>query len=311
MKLFSLRVWGTRVKKAFSDRRQSPRAAAPHPQGALWGRAKVTDLLMRSPSHIALIGRTGSGKTTAAKWLVTAAITFGVKVHILDFDNEYSDLPLPRFTPPFIITSSAPLPWLLAQMERPGEGGHGIALAVASASAASLEAVERELRAMYNDRTATAAAARLRVLKKYIVLNNDEPPAPGIWDLSMIPDPEERAMLSQFLASYIVAASPGTHPSLLVIEEAGMGATQYFLRSLLYLSRRRGVRIIYISHALPPTELIADFDLLLFDAGSIAYKLLSELRLPIPAPAGLRPGEAWWVRGTKARKIQFPPWVKI
>ena len=92
------------------------------------------------------------------------------------------------------------------------------------------------------------------------------------------------------------------------MEECGLGATQHFLKDLLYMARRRGLKLIYVSHSLPPLEVLSNFTLLLFDMGPLTARVVRELRLPIPL-SSLKVGEAWLITGPGLpKKVKFPLW---
>ncbi len=60
--------------------------------------------------HVAILGRTGSGKTTTSKFIVSKVWEFGVPVLVFDYENEYRDLIIllgGRIVSPFISTFPA------------------------------------------------------------------------------------------------------------------------------------------------------------------------------------------------------------
>ena len=271
--------------------------------------------------HLMLVGRTGSGKTTAARAVLHRALHLALyDIVILDWDKEYDSLPLEIHTPPFSI--AAPLPLVadaLAEVERAEEGGHMVALHLRRALAAAPpgRAAER-LRtdistASYSLRgVLEAAAARLETVSKYVEFGAATPAEDngahglrgGVYLLSEIPSIWERAALQQFLAMFHVLARTNPTPSILVIEEGGMGARTTFLRHLMAHARRRGVKVVFISQSMPPAEVRQSFEVLVFDTD---WELRRALRAPIP-DAPLRPGECWWVRrGGAPKKLRFAP----
>jgi DNA polymerase III delta prime subunit len=268
--------------------------------------------------HLLLVGRTGSGKTTAARAVLHRALRSGLfDVIVLDWDAEYDDLPLETRAPPFPLAAPpALLADALAEVERAEEGGHMVAayLREALATATPEKAIEHLRReaaiaASYPLRGALEAAeARLKTILKYTEFVPPEPDAElglreGVYLLAEIASIWERASVQQFLAMYHVLSRRSPVPSLLVIEEGGMGARTTFLRHLLALARRRKVRVVFITQGpLPPPELLHSFELLLFDT---TWGLRKELRAPI-LDSALRPGECWWVRrGGKPKKQKF------
>ena len=151
-----------------------------------------------------------------------------------------------------------------------------------------------------------AAAARLEIVAKYVEFASLGEEAnglsEGVYLLSDIPSIWERAAVQQFLAMFHTLARRSPVPSLLVVEEGGMGARITFLRHLLALARRRGVKLIFISQSMPPAEIRQSFELLLFDTD---WEIRRALRAPIP-DGDLQPGECWWVRrGGLPKKLRF------
>jgi DNA polymerase III delta prime subunit len=267
--------------------------------------------------HLLLVGRTGSGKTTAARTVIMRALRqHFCDVIVLDWDAEYLEVPLPVFTPPFEVRAPPLLVAdALAEVERSEEGGHMVShyLRQVLASAPSLEKAAEHLRAEANFSlrgVLEAAAARLKTVLKYIEFMPPRPDAElglreGIYLFSEIPSIWERAAVQQFMTMFHTLARRAPVPSLLVIEEGGMGARTTFLRHLMALARRRGVRVVFVTQGpLPPPELRQSFEILLFDCDQ---ELRRALRVAVPE-SDLKPGECWHVRrdGT-ARKQKFRP----
>jgi DNA polymerase III delta prime subunit len=270
--------------------------------------------------HLLLIGRTGSGKTTAARIILSRALQdYLFDIIVLDWDEEYVELPLPIYAPPFEVRAP---PFLiadaLAEVEREEGSGHMVAahLRKALAAAPSLEKAAERLRADISLSVTPlrgvleAAAARLEIVAKhveFVPLRPDDAELgglrEGVYLLAGIPSIWERAALQQFLAMFHTLVRRSPIPSLLVVEEGGMGARTTFLRHLLALARRRGVRIIFIAQGpLPPPELRQSFEVLLFDSDP---ELRRALRAAIP-DGNLEPGECWWVRrDATAKKLRF------
>jgi DNA polymerase III delta prime subunit len=267
--------------------------------------------------HLLLVGRTGSGKTTAARYLVDHVCVRRrfARPAVLDWDGEYAGyLPLPVYKPPFEVPALPPLvASALAEVERAEEGGHMVAWYLQK----MLEEtnIERAIERLRTDLTAPqlrgaleAARARAEIVKKYV---NFAPPSSeialseGIYLLSEMESIWERACVQQFLATYIVLSKTDPVPLILLIEEGGMGARTTFLKHVLALARRRWIKIIFISQALPPFEVLPNFEILLFDSD---WRTRRELGAPIPH-SPLKPGECWWVqRAERPVKLKFKPW---
>jgi len=278
--------------------------------------------------HLLLVGRTGSGKTSAARAILSRTLRNGLfDVVILDWDAEY-DLPLPVYEPPFPISAPPPLVAdALAEVERSTEGGHSVAhfLKRAVASAADFEKAAGKLRSMqlevvsYSLKAALEAAfMRLETIAPHVEFTASNEPAgleEGVYLLSEIPSVWTRASIQQFLSAFHVFARrrlliarerdpllPPVPPSILVIEEGGMGARATYLYHLMREARKARTRIIYLSQTLPPAEILQSTELLLFDTN---WQIRKELRAPIP-DSELRLGECWWVRRAGApKKLRF------
>jgi hypothetical protein len=288
----------------------------------------------RMAPHLLLVGRTGSGKTSAARWVIDHICIRKrlARFIILDWDEEYAGfLPAAVYSPPFELPAPAkpprpydpsPQPSLppqladaLAEVERSEEGGHMVAAVLRSiltteqdlARAAQRLRMEAQHASSWLKGIFEAAAARAEIVGKYTLLNGaaelSEPE--GVFLLSEIPSIWERAALQQFLSMYFMFIKNDSVPTLLVIEEGGMGARTTFLRHLLAHARRRGVRVIFITQGpLPPPELRQSFEVLLFDSDpAIRY----ELRAAVP-DRPLAVGECWWIRrGERPLPFRFKP----
>jgi hypothetical protein len=229
---------------------------------------------------------------------------------ILDWDEEYAGfLPAAVYSPPFLLPTPpvpAPRPALppqfadaVAEVERAEEGGHMVAAVLREVLQSERDLMQAVQRLKLIARNASwlrgvleAAAVRLETVARYVVFN-DEDNIEGIYLLSEIPSIWERAAIQQFLAMYFVLAKTAPTPTLLVIEEGGMGARTTFLRHLMAHARRQGVRVVFITQGpLPPPELRQSFEILLFDSDpAIRY----ELRAAVP-DRPLAVGECWWIR---------------
>jgi DNA polymerase III delta prime subunit len=278
----------------------------------------------RMAPHLLLVGRTGSGKTTAARTIIDYIVLRKrlARALILDWDDEYAGyLPLPVFEPPFPLPAPpppapAPRPSLppsfadaVAEVERAEEGGHMVAAFLREVlQTEDLAHAVQRLRLIARDQSwlrgiIEAATIRLEIVAKYTVFAEEEPE--GIYLLAEIPSIWERAAIQQFLAMYFVLAKTAPTPTLLVIEEGGMGARTTFLRHLLAHARRQGVRVVFITQGpLPPPELRQSFEILLFDSDpAIRY----ELRAAVP-DRPLAVGECWWIRrGERPLPFRFKP----
>jgi DNA polymerase III delta prime subunit len=281
--------------------------------------------------HLLLVGRTGSGKTSAARAILSCALREGLyDVTILDWDAEYAGLvPLEVHEPPFEIAAPpAVVADALAEVERMEGSGHGVAFFLRKAMAAganfgkaaeklrtSLEVTSYALRAALE-----AAIVRLETLAPYINFGVGAPEEncglrEGIYLLSEIFSIWDRSAVRQFLAMYHVAARrraailaerDPSHapplPSILVIEEGSVGAHSTYLKHLAVEARTARVKVVLISQEPPPPEIHQNFEILLFDTN---WQIRRQLRAPIP-DGTLQPGECWWVRrGSAPKKLKF------
>ena len=183
-------------------------------------------------------------------------------------------------------------------------------MAVASAQSYDWDGIMKLLR-LRSDGPSQAALYRVSVLAKYTILSELKPSdlypnKLAVYDLSPIVDPEERAIVQQFMASLLTYYADPSARTLLVIEEGGAGVNVYFLKTLLMIARRRGVKLLFVSQTLPPLELLNSFTLLLFDLGPQAQRVAYELKAPIPIKR-LKVGEAWLIDGPGfPKKVKFP-----
>jgi hypothetical protein len=278
--------------------------------------------------HLLLVGRTGSGKTSAARYIIDYLTVRKCLLRsiVLDWDAEYVGyLPMQVFKPPFPLPAPpAPQPALpppladaVAEVERAEEGGHMIAAILKRVllQEKTLNDAVRRLRIEARDASSwlrgilEAAAVRLETVAKYVILNSTEYEGihyEGIFLLAEIQSIWERAAVQQFLAVYFTLSKRDPVPLLLVIEEGGMGARTTFLRHLLAIARRKEVKVVFITQGpLPPPELRSSFEVLLFDCD---WEMRRTLRAPL-SDSPLKQGECWWVRrAEKPIKLKFKPW---
>ena len=254
----------------------------------------------RGCPHLAIIGRTGAGKTTLAKKVTLFLISKGapsVPVQVLDFDQEYMDLPLETVTQPFKIPSEEiNLSWLLSQINRPELGGYGI-----SGVFYLLEEdnnLDNIIMRVKHDLTLPqtvkfAVLWRLQVIRKYFTISSDisDPEYANVrFDLSSVLDLRERQLVQQILASILMF-----QPGYLVIEEGLIGN---WLDDILALARRRKRKIVFVGQRLP--EQIQNFEVVLFTP------YITNLRtfpLPLPVSPSTDKG-AWWVGGLGVHRLK-------
>jgi ABC-type cobalamin/Fe3+-siderophores transport system ATPase subunit len=257
--------------------------------------------------HLAIVGRSGAGKTTLTKKIIGNLLnnTSNNKV-VLDFDNEYSDLPLQVLTPPFPLPRGVSLSWLLSQAVRPFReegGGFGISgllsLFLFEDDEDNMK-IDEMITRVKTDHTIPfnirfAALWRLNIIKKFFVFDNhDYNSSSSRFDLSMIPDIRERQVVEQILASLIIDRSPG--PLFLVIEE---GVPGEWLSDVLMLARRRGVRIIYVSQSLPPSSVLPSFEVVFFTPYFNTHP-----QLPLPINPSLDRG-VWWIGALGVHRLSL------
>jgi hypothetical protein len=265
--------------------------------------------------HLLLVGRTGSGKTSAARWIVDYACVRRrfARFIILDWDEEYAGfLPAAVYSPPFELPALPPLiASALAEVERAEEGGHFVAWYLQKVleevpPEKVAERIRGDLTVPHHLRGALeAAAARWEIIEKYtrfVAARSEVELNEGIYLLA-VPSIWERVAVQQFLATYLTLIKRDAVPTILVVEEGGMGARTTFLKHILALARRRWIKIIFISQTLPPPELLPNFEVLLFDCD---WRTRRELGAPIPH-SPLKPRECWWVRrAERPLKFRFP-----
>jgi DNA polymerase III delta prime subunit len=286
--------------------------------------------------HLLLVGRTGSGKTTAAKYFIARALHYYTEVIVLDWDNEYNKILSPSYDPPFLIDARiAHVTDAVTEVERSEGSGHGVSYfirkaledAAQHARANLFQAAAERLRARtlevssYALRAALEAAlVRLELLAPYVFVNTSASIARalsrGTYKLFKIPSIWTRSTVRQFLSVFHVVArraaliayeeEPAIHdppdPSVLVIEEGSVGATTTYMVHLLTEARKAATRVIIISQRLPDAEIVQNCELLLFDTSPAVRRAL---HAAIP-DSRLRVGEAWWVRRDgEAKRISF------
>jgi hypothetical protein len=280
--------------------------------------------------HLLIVGRTGSGKTTAAKHVIARACAYYSDIIVLDWSAEYNTLPgFREYDPPFPIAVEETLVDAVAEVERQEGGGHMLAYFLKKALLSTLNfagAAEKLRSIMATEITsyalraaAEAALARLEILSRYVTLtNNAHAPglARGVYNLSEIASVWERSAIRQFLSVYHIAARgrqaalakryPAAfdppEPSILLIEEGSVGATMTYLNHIMVEARRALCRIVFVSQRLPEEHILQSTEILLFDTSPAIRRAL---HAAIP-DSRLRVGEAWWVRRDgEAKRISF------
>lgn len=264
--------------------------------------------------HLAIVGRSGAGKTSLAKRLMLYLLANEKNVTVLDFDGEYLDTPIPIITPPFLIPPGVSLAWLLSQAARPsgeeGMGGFGLAgltslLIEDSQDVQDVNAKIKELiSALRRDYTLPSTIRfgllwRLMVFRKYFIVQDSELPRNFVADVSSVLDVRERQVTQQILASLIVHSHPtqSSDPLFLFVEE---GVPGDWIRDLVIMSRRRGVRIVYISQSLPPSSVQSSFETIIFTP------FLSPQRLPLSLPVDpAQDRGVWWTGVLGTRRLSL------
>jgi DNA helicase HerA-like ATPase len=277
--------------------------------------------------HLAIVGRSGAGKTMLARHLVMYLLTTKTNssVIVLDFDNEYFDLGLPSVLLPFPLPRVS-LAWLISQAARPsgeeGIGGFGIAGLLTSI----IEDIEEEkqnrngsniddISNIINEIISRirhdfsipnsirfGALWRLRVLRKYFVIARDNVDFPKncVVNISAIPDVRERQIVQQLLSSILVYTRliQSPDPLFLFIEE---GVSGDWISDLIMLARHRGARIIYVSQSLPPSNVLPSFEVVLFTP----FLHNPRPQLPLPTDPATDRG-VWWVGALGVHRLK--PW---
>jgi hypothetical protein len=261
--------------------------------------------------HLALVGRSGTGKTGVVHVLLSRVLRkYFHPIIVLDWEEEYTDMPLPIHAPPF------PVPFLhhllsnalIATVGRFSELDHAIAgwLTRALNQNTSLIGAATELRklAPYS-LAALTASSLLELVWRYIepeVLYNEEEAVleDGVYLLSKIPSIHEREAVQKFLAMLAVLL-PRMLGRIIVIEKKWLNDDWFFFRRLFNYAGSRN-RIVFTSDTLPPPDILSNCELLLFDCDR---EVRRALKAPIP-DTPLKPGECWWVRRTGSpRKLRF------
>jgi hypothetical protein len=243
--------------------------------------------------HLAIIGRTGAGKTSLCKKIVLYLLEKD-NVAILDFDGEYGDMPMLSLSPPFHVPR-VPLSWLISQVVRPEEGGFGIAGALSLLDTDDIEQAYAQLRHDLSlpPNIRFAALWRLSVLRRYFVFDDTALPSTAVYNLSSM-NVRERQVAQQVLASLLTVYS-GAH--FIVVEE-GLSGT--WMKDILALARRRGKRLIFVSQNLP--EDIQNFEVLLFTPYITNPRTFP---LPLPVNPATECG-VWWVGGLGVHRLKLP-----
>jgi DNA helicase HerA-like ATPase len=257
--------------------------------------------------HLWVAGGTGMGKTSLVKRLSLRALERGEKVFIIDYDGEYVDLPLSIIRPPFDINADFDtVAWLLSQAARPEDGGHAVEVhfqrLFEKYSTLSPELRFTELIKLaeveglpYNIRQ--AIQWRLYLFNKYFRLSNASPVPDGagaIYDLSPVRGGRAKETVQEILLTYSLFFGLTTR-SFIVVEESSTGS---FLRDILIEARRKGLRIIAASQRLPDSELLTNFEYIIFTP------FYEKINLPLPINPATDRG-AWWVGRLGTRRLSL------
>jgi len=254
--------------------------------------------------HLWVAGGSGMGKTTLVRALSLHILERGERVFIIDYDGEYSEIPLIQVKPPFpIVTDADTLAWLLSQAARPEEGGYTIELHLQRIfekySVNGREEFKELMRIIEVDslpyHIRQAIQWRLFLFQKYFIIKNEPAPLNGagvVYNLSPIRGGRSKETVQHILVTYLLSSSSS---STLIVEEAPVGP---FLRDILMEARRKGLRLIMVSQQLPEPEYMNNFELLLFTPYN--YKV----RLPIPVDPAVDRG-VWWVGRLGVKRINI------
>jgi hypothetical protein len=263
--------------------------------------------------HLALVGHSGAGKTNAVQVLLSHVLRGGYyRIMVLDWEEEYTYMPLPIYAPPFPVPFSHHLlsDALMAIVGRASELDHVIAGWLSQAleqhaSFTSAAAALRE-RAPYS-LAALTVSSLLESVGRYVEPQEGAELGEGVYLLSHIPSIRDREMVQKFLAMLAVLQrvlqreSARYVPTMIFLEKKWLNDDWIFFRRLFnhanYLRR-----IVFTSHTLPPPDILSSCELLLFDC---SWRMRRALKAPIP-DSSLKPGECWWVRrGDTPQKLRF------
>jgi hypothetical protein len=231
------------------------------------------------------------GKTTFAKMLALYLLREHGSLCVVDFDYEYSELPLRTVTPKFKISvpSNAYLGWLITQAAKIDQGGYATSTVFDYLdyfeNSENLNDVYIKLK---NDTTIPyhirfAALWRLQVFRKYFELQENSPPddfSNSRFDLSVIPSIRERLLIQQILVSYIINRAQAL--KWIIVEETRPGP---WVGDIAMEARRKGKRLIFVSQYLP--EDLQNYELMIFTP-------YPARQIPLPVNP-LTDRGIWWV----------------
>lgn len=272
--------------------------------------------------HLVLVGRSGAGKTTAARILLAYALRYysARDLIILDWAGEY-DITGKKHTPPFPVPLKPQLltDALMAVVGRASELDYVIAgwLSQALEQHASFTRAAAALRerAPYS-LTALTASFILESVGRYVEPRERAELEGGVYLLFHISSIRDREIVQKFLAMLAVLQHalqmelaryyPNSvdlpSPALIFIEKKWLNDDWLFFRRL-FNHANYWRRIVFTSHTLPPPDILSSCELLLFDC---SWRMRRALKAPIP-DSSLKPGECWWVRrgGDMPQKLRF------
>jgi len=239
------------------------------------------------------------GKTSTIKALALHVIERG-RVTIIDYDGEYTSLPLLIQRPPFPINvDNETLSWILSQAARPEEGGYALEhhfQLLFERGQSFLEIMKYLEVDNLPLNIKQALKWRLFMFQKYFVINNASPPTPDgagvIYDLSSIRGGRAKEVIQQMILSYLLQFQ---YSRYVIVEEAPTGP---FLRDILVMSRRKGQRLIMISQKLPDPDYVNNFEFLIFTP------FMMKSVLPIPVDPSSDRG-VWWIGRLGVKRLSL------
>jgi len=244
--------------------------------------------------HLYVAGGSGAGKTSFVKNLVMLLVKQQHNIYVVDFDGEYTTLPLQSIKPPFplLLSDKSTLGWVLSQVSRPEEGGFATAILTELYKLSDeLNNLEEAISRIRHDQTIPvniryALLWRLSIFKKNFFISNDNHSFKNsslVFDLSSIQSIRERQAVQMILTSYLAVIDET--PSFIVVEEAQTGP---WLTDVAMLARRRKKRLILVSQRMPDD--IMNYEIIIFTP----YFPVDLRRLPLPTNPSLDRG-VWWV----------------